>query len=638
MLQTIREKLTGWFAVAILGLIGLSLVVTLGNIDTGVSSGAVAATINGEDILQSEFRQLYQQQAQQWEASTKMQMPEPVAAELANSVIQSLVRNRVVAEHVRKQGYRINDEDLIAAVMDIEAFQVGGKFSQPAYDQVLRSEGLSSRRFEYEQRQAMQIGQFIDGLGYSSFYTPAEFRRYIELDGETRDLEYLLIRSQDLTGDIEIEDAAIETYYRENPLQFQSDEFVSLSFIEVNFDKIASGVAIGDDEAQAYFDANPDEFIEPDARNVRHILLAFGDDESSSAELARQLRERVLSGESFEALAAEYSSDTGTASTGGDLGWLGAGDSPASEFEDALLALDVGEISEPVRTEFGYHLIRLDDLRKGKKRQFAEVKAELLQQLREAQAMKIYGDLVDELDERALESIDGLAGVAEALKLPLNKVEKFTRSGGGALGNNPSLVEAVFSLEVLEDGENTSVIELSEGRAVVAHVDKYSPSALKPLDEVREAVIAELRNSDAIARAANLGNEMISKLESGADSEALAMAEGLSWQRMKNLRRADPDMAPDFAAAVFQAPKPVSDAQPSYRGIMLASGDFAVYRVSAVKPGSPSAYSREDRDARERQLAGRLGGGQATAVVEALVAEAKISISPDLLGTQTDIQ
>jgi peptidyl-prolyl cis-trans isomerase D len=199
-------------------------------------------------------------------------------------------------------------------------------------------------------------------------------------------------------------------------------------------------------------------------------------------------------------------------------------------------------------------------------------------------------------------------------------------------------VEAVFSLEVLEDGENTSVIELSEGNAVVAHVDKYSPSALKPLDEVREAVIAQLRNSEAIARAADLGNELINTLASGVDSEALAKAEGLSWQRVKELRRADPDMAPDLAAAVFQAPKPGSDAQASYRGIMLASGDFAVYRVNAVQPGSPNAYSLEDRDTRERQLAGRLGGGQATAVVEALVAEAKISIASDLLGTQTDIQ
>ena len=164
MLQTIRERLTGWFAVAILGLIGLSLVVTLGNIDTGFSSGSVAATINGEDILQNEFRQLYQQQSQQWEASARMQIPAPVAAELANSVIQSLIRNRVVAGHVRNERYRINDDDLIAAIMDIQAFQVGGKFSQPAYEQVLRSEGLSSQRFEYEQRQAMQIGQFIDGI------------------------------------------------------------------------------------------------------------------------------------------------------------------------------------------------------------------------------------------------------------------------------------------------------------------------------------------------------------------------------------------------------------------------------------------------------------------------------------------
>ena len=638
MLQTIREKLTGWFAVVILGVIALSLVVTLGNIDTGFSPGSVAATVNGEDILQNEFRQLYQRQSQQWEANYKMPIPDAIANGMADSVIQSLVRNRVVADHVRDQGYRVNDDDVVAAITGIEAFQVGGKFSQPSYEQVLRSQNLSSQRFEYEQRQGMQIGQFIDGLGYTAFYTPAEFRRYIELDGETRDLDYLVISAADLGKDVEINEDEISAYYLENQGQFQTEESVSLSYIEVSFDKIASGVTVDDDEARAYYDANPDEFIEPDARNVRHILLAFGDDEPSAKKLAGELRERLLAGESFDALAAQYSIDTGTASTGGVLGWLGAGDAPATEFEDAMVSLNVGEISEPVRTQFGYHLIRVDEVRAGKKREFADVEAELLQRLRNAEAEKIYANLVDDLDERALESMDGLGPVAQDLGLPLNAVENFTRSGGGALGNNAELVQSVFSLEVLEDGENTPVIELSQGRAVVAHVDKYSPAVSKPLDEVRESVAAQIRNSRAIGLAADAGQQLIDKLRSDADPDAIAREGGLVWKNVQSLRRADPDLPADLAAAVFQAPKPGSEAGGEYRGLMLASGDFAVFRIAAVKAGSPDSYSVEDRDMRKRQLAGRLGGGQATAVVESLVANAKIRIAPDLLGSRAENQ
>jgi peptidyl-prolyl cis-trans isomerase D len=437
-----------------------------------------------------------------------------------------------------------------------------------------------------------------------------------------------------MSAELQIQDDAIEAYYQENQGQFQTEESVSLFYLELSFEQIAKGIAISADEARQYFDANPDEFVEPDARNARHILVAFGEDESAAAKLAGELRQRLLAGESFDALAAEYSADTGSATAGGALGWLGPGDSPASEFEDALFALQVDEVSEPVRTEFGYHLIRLDGVRTGKKRSFDEVQDEILQRLRDAEATKIYGDLLDELDERALESMDGLESVAVALDLRLQRVELFTRNGGGPLGNSPELVDAVFSLEVLEDGENTPIIEVGEGRAVVAHVDKYSPAAARPLTEVRETIAEQLRKNEAITLAADVGNQLIAALNSGTDANSLAADKGFEWKQLKDFRRGDTTVAADMAGAVFQAPKPGAGAPAPYRGLMLASGDFAVYRIGSVKPGNPEAYSAEDREMRQRQLSGRLGGAQATAVVEALVDAATISIEPDLLGTE----
>lgn len=640
MLQTIREKLTGWFAIFILGAIALTLVISFGNIDTGFSGGASAAVVNGEDIAVREFRQLYQQQRQQWEATYRTQMPEVLAEEMGNSVIQSLIRNRVVAQHVRDQGYRVNDDDVINSITGIEAFKVGGQFSQPAYEQLLRSQGLNQQRFEYEQRQSMQINQFVEGVGYTAFYTPTEFRRYIELDGESRDLEYLVFEAADWSKDVTVSDEQIQKYYEDNPAVFQSEESVSLAYIEIDYSSIAETVAIGDEEARAYFDERPDEFRGADERLARHILVPFGDDEEKAAELAASLQERLLVGESFADLAAQYSADIGTAGSGGELGWLGAGDSPAAEFEDALFVLQENEVSAPVRTEYGFHLIRLDGTRAGDVLDFDSVKEELLTRLRDDAAADVYGNLVDELDELALESLDGLAPVAEAMGLELGRVESFTRSGGLPLGYNPSLVDIVFSFELLEDGENSSVIDLGEGRAVVVQVTEYRPADLKPLAEVRADIAAQITSDESILLAAAQGEELMGELNQGTDPTALLQRLGKSWQRTEGLRRGAADIPADLAAAIFRAPKPEMSADSAmgqgYRGLLLASGDYAVFRVLAVNPGQPELYTVEDRDLRKGQLASRLGGGQATAIVEELANEADIRVTPGLIDSQTD--
>jgi len=636
MLQTIREKLTGWFAVFILGAIALTLVVTFGNIDTGFSATSAAATVNGEDITVREFRQIYQRQRQQWESNYRTQMPDSLAQDMGDSVIQSLVRNRAVGQHVRDAGYRINDDDVISAITSNEAFYVGGKFSQPAYEQLLGSQGLSTQRFEFETRRAMETGQFIEGIGYTAFFTPAEFRRYIELDGETRDLNYTILSASNWADKVQLTDEQIQSYYEMNSAQFQTQESVALSYIEVDIAAITESVTVDVDEARVYYEANPDEFQGPDERNASHILIAFGDDEAAAAILVEEVYERLLAGESFDELAAQFSVDTGTAGNGGDLGWLGSGDSPAAEFEEALFALGENDVSKPVRTEYGFHLIRLDGIRAGNALEFAEVSEFLVQRLRDDAAADRYGDLLDELDERALESLDGLEPVAEAMGVELKRIAAFTRSGGLPLGYNPQLVDTVFSLEVLEDGENSPVIELSEGRAIVVQVTEHQLPVLLPLAEVRDSIVNQLTNNEAIILAGQAGDKLYKDLNAGAEPNASAQALNLEWQRSEEVRRSATDLPADLAAAVFRAPKPIDDAAPVYTGLMLASGDFAVYRVLAVNPGRPDSYSVEERDSTKQRLTGRLGGGQATAVVESLVEQASVQVVPDLVGSQSD--
>jgi peptidyl-prolyl cis-trans isomerase D len=637
MLQTIRERLTGWVAVVILGLIALTLVLTFGAIDTGFTAAGTAASVNGEDISLQDFRRLYQRQRQEWERNYRAQIPDVLAEGMAADVVQNLVRNRVIAQHVREQGYRVNKAEVAAVIESTQAFQVGGRFSLPAYKQLLNAEGLSEARYEYEQRQGMEINQFVEGVAFTAFYTPAEFRRYVELDGETRSLEYLVLSSKSWASDVEISAEQIASFYELNQAGFMTDEAASLEFVTVNYADILSETTIPVEEARAYYDANPQEFIGPEEREASHILIVDGDDKAAAEALAADIKQRLDGGESFAELAALYSADSGTAANGGSLGWLSSEDSPAPEFEEALFALTTGEVSGPVRTQFGLHIIRLDDLRSGTGKQYAEVEGELMQRLRENAAADVFAEQVDELDDRSLESLDGLAPVAEAMGLQLGEIKSFTRNGGEPLGVSADLVASVFSLEVLEDGENSPVIDLGEGRAVVVRVLEYRPSEVRSLEEVSASILESLSKEESIRLAAAAGLAVVDQLNNGVGRSALDLPAGAEWQQAADVRRGARELSPDLAAEVFRVAKPTAAAG-DYHGLLLASGDFSIFRLTGLKSGEPANYSQEERDIRKQQLAGRLGAAQVTALMEELVNEASVSVVGDLLGTGTNLR
>jgi peptidyl-prolyl cis-trans isomerase D len=313
------------------------------------------------------------------------------------------------------------------------------------------------------------------------------------------------------------------------------------------------------------------------------------------------------------------------------------GDSPAPAFEDALFTLGPGDVSEPVKTEFGYHLIKLMALREGGEQEFSEVRDTLVLNLREEAAAELYTDQVDELDERALESLNGLAEVAEALDLELQTVADFNRAGGLPLGANSDLIAAVFSLEVLEDSENSPVIDLGDGRAVVVRVSEYREAEVRPLAEVQAAIEAQLTSEQAISLMTAGAGAVVDSLNAGTDRTAVELPASANWQVAVGLRRGDQELPVDLSAAVFRSAKPEATAATGYQGLLLASGDFAIYRVTGVRAGSPDLYSLEDRDVRKNQLAGRLGGGQATALVEALVAVANVRVTDNILGLDGEL-
>jgi peptidyl-prolyl cis-trans isomerase D len=512
-----------------------------------------------------------------------------------------------------------------------EAFQVGGAFSYDSYVMLLNNQGVSPEGYEREQRSQMEVEQLESGIVTSAFFTPAEYRRYIELLAEERTAAFVLLDPASLANEVDVTDDQLRSFYDANNELFMSEESVRLEYVEVLLEDIKRQVDVSEQDVLDYYESNPQRFIADDQRNISHILILIDDeiDEAAAAATAAELGARLDQGDAFEDLAREFSKDPVSAADGGDLGWATPGDYPEA-FEEALLALEPGQVSDPVRTEFGIHLIRLDELREGDQQTIDEVRDELFDELRLQQATDDFYALAENVDDLALENPGNLSVVAGEAGLPLKTVETFTRSGGAPLGYAPALVDAAFSLALLEDGENSPLIELADERAVVISVAEHRPSALLPFDQVREQVEETLRTQGGAELASARGAELMSRLKAGESFADLAAEFSLEVPEPAVLTRASPDVSPEILAQIYRAPHPAAGG-PQYHGFSLRDGGFAVIRLDAVAPGKPEAIPQQQRDQRKQLLAQQSGGAAAAALVADLRAAAKVSIAPGLL-------
>lgn len=628
MLQTIRERLTGWVATIIILVIGLALVISFGNMNTSIVANTFAARVNGDEILTFEFRDALQNQEQQWQAAYRSEIPDSLRNELADAVLESLVRQRLIKQYAKYTGYGVSDRVVADYIRATPAFQLGGEFSTASYEALLASQGLTRTTFELDQRSALRVRQLQEGIINSAFYTPTDFRRFIVLDGEKRKIDYVVLDPDAYIDGLGVDETAVESYYEANQPQFETEESVDLEYIELNLAEIIDEVEVDEEEVRAYFDKNSNRYRTDEERSARHILISVDADELQAENLAKDLRRRLVAGESLEVLAAEYSDDSGSAGDGGDLGWIAPGDF-VSEFDDSLFSLAQGELSEPVRTEFGFHIIRLEGIREGTQKTYAEVRNELREEQRKQKGEEIFYGQAELLDDLALESLNGLVPVAEEMGLGLKKAFAFTRNGGLPLGFSQNLVATVFSLEVLEDRENSPVIELEDGRVAVAHVTNHRLPEIRSLEEVRASIKDILLHEQATARAQDAGAELLSSLHDGADLAAAAAERGIELISTGLVRRDAADLPADLLAAVFRTPKPDAG-HTVFSSAAWSSGGFTVYQVVEVEPGRPGDLPREQRDGSKKLLARQSGHTQVAALVAELREQADVEVAAGL--------
>jgi peptidyl-prolyl cis-trans isomerase D len=627
MLQSIHDKLKGWVAGVVLGAIGLVFV--FWGINWTLSAPTYAAKVNGTEISSNEVRQTYQQQLAQIERQSSAPLDEAMRNEIKRRVLDEYVNSEALVTRADELGYRVSDSELLAEMSHVPAFQVDGKFDQAHALAVLNSQGRSVSEIEGLFRRDAKLRQLDTALNASSFATPTELKEFRALTRQQRELAWVTLSAAKYAAGAIPEDAAITAYFDAHKSAYMTPETVNLRYVELSLAQLGSKVSVDDAQLKAFYEEQktktPERFQQPEQRRVRHILLSVNDPKEDAAVKlkAEGILKRAQAGEDFSKLAKEFSQDPGSAAQGGDLGWSEK-KIFVGPFADAAFGMKVDDIQGPVKTQFGYHILKLDGIQPAAIKTFEQSKTDLETEYKRNEAERLFNNAQDQLADAALQNATDIDLVAKKAGLTVQDIPTFSRNGGGgSLGNVPAVIDAAFSQDVL-DGRLSPIIEVEKGRGVVLRATDHKLPQQKTLEAVRTEVIAAWKKQRGAELATAAASDAAKRLSAGDSWDAVVKSLGGTTQAPKFIARSDQDVPMEIRTNAFQAPKPAQ--KPVYENLTLTNGDAVVLAFSAVRE-DPNAAAIKDADVR-RQYAAQIASGEAQSYAAAARADAKVSLNP----------
>jgi peptidyl-prolyl cis-trans isomerase D len=595
-----------------------------------VGSEPVAATVNGTEITQRDLDRRYQE--------TRMRLREQLGAayrpELFDEkTMRAQVLDRMIQENLLLQvshdmGLRASDQELRTAIISNPAFQKDGRFDKATYDRMLELQGMIGAQYEEGLRQRIVGTQLQRAVAASAFVTEKEVAEAVGIDRQQRALAFIRIPKAAFRSDEPLQEADIEAYYRDHQARYQVPDRVKLSYLVLDASEIDEAQVTDEEELRRRYEEEIERFRTPEQRRARHILITLAPDAGEQAaadarQRVEEIRGRILEGEDFAALAGELSEDPGSAAQGGDLGLFGRGlMDPA--FDQAAFALDQGELSEPVRSQFGYHLIEVTEIQPSAVEPFEEVREQLVAEAAKNSAEGLYYDWAERLANLTYENPDSLEPAAEALGLELRTSDWLTRGGGEGVLAHARVMAAAFSDEVLRQGLNSELIEPERDvlRAIALRVIEHEEAAPRPLEEVREEIVETIRDERAAEAAKAAADELLARVDAG---EAVSLAsEEYEVSEAGLIGRDAPEVPPAVRELAFKLPRPDGDGA-SFGTLSLTNGDAAVVSVTRVVDGDLASLGDAERAQAERELEGLLGSGYYEVLVEDLERRADVS-------------
>ncbi len=655
MLQKLRDKTSGWIATVILGLLiipfaffGMESYMSQ-RVDTYAARIAqppswwqsapqawpVSVLWSTHDIGDAEFRQQFEQARMRAreEQGDKFDAKVFEAVDNKRNVLDGMIDEQVMRMSAEHDGILVSDAEVRKAIRDVPDFQVDGTFDVDRYQLLLAAQSppQSPREFETRIRDNLQFGLIPSRLAQSAFVTNAEVDRIMRLLGEQRDVSFVMLPAQP-ADTAAVTAAQIQAWYKSHADGYRRPETVRLEYVEVDGASLPLQ-AVDEAALRKRYEEGAAKFSAAEQRQVSHILVQVAADASDADKKAAEARANKLAakarepGTDFAALAMANSDDAGSKGKGGDLGLMSKGSLPGP-FEDAAFAMKSGEIRGPVKSDFGWHIIKIGEIKTGTQRPFEDVRAQLEAELQESERDRAYNELSGKLVDQVYKSPASLEPAAKALGLIVQTTPALSRAGGQGIVADQKVLRAAFSDTLIQDGTASDPIELGPNHSVMIRVIEHNPERPRPLSEVSDAVVVAIHQdrqrkaaeaaADALVKAAK--TDTLAKV---ADSAKLAMAEMNALQRSSAIpsRRA--------VEAFFATPRPRDNLIPVDK--VEIGGQYIVYAIRAVRDGDLTKASASEREQLRKQLATIAGIDAQKAYVRASRAKYQIKVAEDRL-------
>ncbi len=635
MLQTIRDRLSGLLAFIILIILVIPFAfVGINNYFVSNPENNVAR-INDEVIsiaeYQSSFQQFLARQRARFGANFDVTFfDQPI---MRRQHLDALINTEILQQVGQKNGLAVSEEELQSLIANTAAFQLDGRFNQEVYLNLLTNQGLSPASYQRQLAQDVVNSQLPEAVLSSAIATQHEIETYARLQNQTRDFSALVIPSAKFTDGVEVDDADIQSYYEDHAGQYMSEEQVSIEYIELSVQNFTAGIEPTEDILRARYEEQKARFVNPERRLASHILLNLASDADEAAvETARQraeeLSKQARAGQDFAQLASEHSDDPGSAANGGDLGWVEPGVMVKS-FEDALYALGKNDISDPVRSGFGFHVIQLRDIEPSEGMSFEEAWPQLEQEFQEEEADRLYLEQADRLVDLIYEDQGSLAPASDTLGLEIKTAGPFGRGGGEGIAADRGVIDAAFSDLVLLEGANSEPVDLGSNHLLVLRVSEHLPSAQQALEAVSDQIREELRLKAATEAAKAEAEGVAAALAGGEDLAALAGPLELAVTEAQGATRRDFQHGQELLEQIFKLPvNAVETAR-----VVPVGEDYAVVTMQTVKDGELDAASIQNAQF-QRIVANASGTVENSGLLDQLRAQADIEIFENNIARQ----
>lgn len=589
LLHSIRESATGWFAWVIVILISIPF--ALWGINSYITPpNPSIATVGDYKISIQEFQNAVQTESEKYKDKINSDLLN--SALLKKVVLEKLINNRAMINYLYSAGLSVSKEQVDLQIRNDPNFQLEGQFSEELYNRYLPS-AYSKSNYRNSLVTQILLQQFSDGISTSSIVSDAETKRVIQLIKQKRDVSYALVKAQSYADSVVIKEEEINNYYQNFETQFKNPEQVKLAYLELSRKLMAQRVEITDEELEKYYKDNSAQYTQAERRKASHILFTVSsdaaDEEKQTVKLeAQAILDKLNSGADFAESAKQYSKDPGSADNGGELGFFSKGEMVPA-FEEVAFSMKPGEISALVETPFGFHIIKMLEIEGGEVESFDKVKAKILETLQFEMVENDFFEKSELIQTLAYEQPDSLDAIATELELTIKQSELMGREG---ISDNSSenifskqkVLSAAFSISVLEEGNNSDLIDLGDDHVIVIRVVERIPADTKPFEEVKADIEAQLKSDAMTAKAQEVANSLIKKLEAGESLADIAKlsTDGDDFEIIDAglIERQDMKTPVYIVRKAFTMPRELK-----YASTKTATGDIAVITINAIENG-----------------------------------------------------